>query len=122
MFPFIVSTNNYKTLFYKRRSLIYKVRLNNKYVQTYPMPFRKENNMLLIFFMRILFQKNIYLQKQDLFKWMLISNIIADLKSKISSLKVLFKSLNHHGRVHIYIFTHVILIVYYFSFKGSLQG
>jgi hypothetical protein len=57
MFPFIVSTNNYKTLFYKRRSLIYKVRLNNKYVQTYPMPFRKENNMLLIFFMRILFQK-----------------------------------------------------------------
>jgi hypothetical protein len=53
---------------YKRESLIYKVRLNNKSVQTYPTPSGKENNMLLIFLMKILFKKNIYLQRQDLFK------------------------------------------------------
>jgi hypothetical protein len=40
------------------------------------MRFERENNMLLIFFMIIL-MKNKFLQKQDLFKWML------NLKSKI---------------------------------------
>jgi len=57
MFHFVVSINNYKTRFYKRESLIYKVRLNNKSVQTYPMPSGKENNMLLILLMNILFPK-----------------------------------------------------------------
>jgi len=72
MFSFVALRNNYKTLFYKRKSLIYKVRLNKKYVQTYPILSEKENNTLLIFHMKIIFQKNIYLQKQDLYKWMLI--------------------------------------------------
>ena len=41
------------------------------------MRFERENNMLLIFFMMIILMKNKFLQKQDLFKWML------NLKSKI---------------------------------------
>jgi len=72
MFPFVVSTNNYKTLIYKRKSMIYKIKLNNRSVQTYLMLSGKENNALLIFHMKILFQKNLYLQKQDIYKWMLI--------------------------------------------------
>jgi hypothetical protein len=68
LFLFVVSTNNYKTLIYKRKSLIYKIRLNNRSVQTYLMLSGKENNTSLIFLMKILFQKNVYLQKQDLYR------------------------------------------------------
>jgi len=46
MFLFIVSINNYKTLIYKRKSLIYKIKLNNISVQTYLILSDKENNKL----------------------------------------------------------------------------
>jgi hypothetical protein len=63
MFLFVVSTGNYKTPIYKRKSLIYKLRLNNRFVQIYLMLSGKENNTLLIFHMKIFFQKKRILTK-----------------------------------------------------------
>ena len=65
MFPIVALTNNYKIMFpfvaltnnYKRKSLIYKARLNNKSVQSYPMLSGKENNTFLIFYIEILFSE-----------------------------------------------------------------
>jgi len=57
MFHSVKLKSNYKIQFYNRKLMISEVRLNKKFVQTYPMLSGKENNTLLIFLMKILFRK-----------------------------------------------------------------
>jgi len=52
--------------------------------------------------------KNKYLQNPDLSKWMLSWNNIVDFKSKIYSLKVLYKNLDHLGHLQLFISTKIL--------------